>query len=283
MRYLLSLVLLVLFSAGELAYGQTDFLTANLTATASACNGVHNTSSQLATYTIGYGAAVFTIEGPFTGTVNFYASGDGGTSWGRLGVTPSEGGAPVNSATADGKWQANVAGYTHICMLRTAGTTGTVYAKVHLSPIAARSGAGGGGGGAGRELNHVSTVFTAWSNVTTGSVRSSGQGVAFTPVADGIALVSYEATNTPASGNTGVISFVYRTTGTIPAAGDVATGTRIIASGINIAMTSTVQTGTRLDTGLSVGTTYRYYLATQTSGSVGSALGAGGFLQVTEQ
>ena len=84
--------------------------------------------------------------GPWSGTISFFASGDGGATWNALNVTPSNSTTAVTTATANGTWQINPAGYTHVCAAFTTATSGTVVATIQLSTASARTSGGGGGG-----------------------------------------------------------------------------------------------------------------------------------------
>ena len=136
-----------ILSFAAISKAQGDFVTGILTTTAASCTLGAN-SNHVAISSVGFGGAVFTLSaGGFTGAVTFYATGDGGTVWTPLAVTPSGGGTAVTTASATGAWQANVSAYTHVCILLTTDTAGSIAAKIHLSPISARAGGGGGGGG----------------------------------------------------------------------------------------------------------------------------------------
>lgn len=124
---------------------QTDFVTGTLNTVAGSCT-LGTDSAHISATTVGFGGAVFTVaSGTWTGAISFYGSGDGGATWALLAVTPSVGGATTTTASSNGAWQANVSAYTHICMLQTANSGGSVVAKIHLSPVSARVPVVGGG------------------------------------------------------------------------------------------------------------------------------------------
>jgi hypothetical protein len=144
------LVLAFLFSFSGKSSAQ-DFIAGALTAQAAACptnpGNQSASTSAIALSAVNKGGATFTIGSTaFSGTVGFYASGDGGTTWVALNVTPSNSTTAVTTATAAGLWQANVAAYTHVCMVVTSYGSGTVTATIRGSTVSARAGGGGGGG-----------------------------------------------------------------------------------------------------------------------------------------
>lgn len=124
----------------------------NLTAQSTVCQ---TAASCLAVPVLQYqGGATFTLTGTFSGTVQFEASGDGGTTWVALNVTPSNSSTAVSSATTAGTWQANVVGYTNVRERVSTYTSGTAVASIVVSTVSARGGSGGGGGAA-PTLNQV--------------------------------------------------------------------------------------------------------------------------------
>jgi trimeric autotransporter adhesin len=145
-RYLKKLLLLIFTMAvlGTTAYAQGSY-TANLTAASAACATAGSCLSVPVNAT--FGGATFTLEGTFSATVQFEASGDGGGTWVALNVVPSNSSTAVTSATSAGVWQANVAGYTNIRMRVSTYASGTVIAVIQLSSASARTLGGGGGGG----------------------------------------------------------------------------------------------------------------------------------------
>lgn len=119
---------------------------ANLTAASASCLST-NCVSESVDQT--QGGATFTLTGTFSATVQFEASGDGGTTWVALNATPSNGTTAVTSATGAGVWQANVSGYTNIRERVSTYASGTAVATITESTASARAGGGGGGGGGG--------------------------------------------------------------------------------------------------------------------------------------
>lgn len=97
------------------------------------------------------GAASFTINANAGGnTLSFYASGDGGKTYATLSVTPSNSTTTVTttaSTAAGSVWQANVAGYTNVCIVMTTKASGNSVVNIYPSTASARSGGGGGSSG----------------------------------------------------------------------------------------------------------------------------------------
>lgn len=172
------------------------------------------------------------VAGAWTGTVSFYGSGDGGQNWAPLAVTPSNGGTPVTMVLGTGAvlqtFQANTSAYTHVCMLQTANTSGSVVVKIHLSPISARIGGGGGGGAGSASLSSLTAATTtpgalangpnnltwnwtepaAGSGLTLGETAASTGGVGNSPNNQSILQVSTQpnSTATPLSISQGALS-----------------------------------------------------------------------------
>lgn len=114
------------------------------------------------------GAAAFTISGNAGGnTIQFEASADSQTSWVALNVTPTNSTTAVTSATGNGTWQANVAGYTNVRLRTSTYVSGTPQGTINISYASARSGGGGGGGGSG-------TVTSVTIAGTANQVTASG-------------------------------------------------------------------------------------------------------------
>lgn len=296
----------------------TDFLSGTLTATATTPTGIQNSASQLVLYTTGCGGATFTIP-TAAGTVNFFGSGDGGVTWMPLAVTPSSGGTAVTtSSAAAGLWAVNTSAYTHVAVVATAITGGSISASIHTAPVAGRAGGGGGGPGGGGMVpagstgivsplvtsatsgpatynsstgllsipnytailtfNSVQFVPTAYSTTST-SLISVGQGVSFTPQT-AQALVSFVTNVT----STTCYMSVQRTTGSIPAPGAAIPGgdVQVIFFGNGGGTANNYLTGAIYDTGLTPGTPYNYYLAMRVATSGTLNLVAGGRVQISE-
>src|ERR1017187_3949031 len=58
------------------------------------------------------GGATLTLSGTWTGTIQFEATGDGGATWVSVNVIPLASTTAVTSATGNGAWQVNTAGFT---------------------------------------------------------------------------------------------------------------------------------------------------------------------------
>ncbi len=101
--------------------------------------------------------------------------------------------------------------------------------------------------------NSASNNQTAGVSTLSGSLVSSGFGKNITP------QLSYGSTAANGSGGLAI----YRTTGSIPAAGVVPTGTQLVVGGFaDPVANQTVNTAIAwFDTGLVPGTTYNFYLA----------------------
>jgi fibronectin-binding autotransporter adhesin len=88
-------------------------------------------------------------------TLQFEASGDGGTTWVALNATPSNSTTAATSTTSTGTWQANIAAYTNVRIRMSTLVGGTSTVSIIYSIASARAGGGGGGNGTG--INYVTT------------------------------------------------------------------------------------------------------------------------------
>jgi hypothetical protein len=205
-----------------------DWVTGNLTAAAAAGTPpsiTPNTTSQVTLSTVGFGGAAFTLSGTFTGTVSFYATGDGGNNWALLDVMPAGSMTATTTATAAGLWRVNVSGYTHVSMQMTAFTSGPAVATIHASPISAGSLASGGGGPG---ISNVALVWTQVGSMTVSArytttvgttVFSTGFSTGAITPSQNTLLIYYQLTVGVATANAGNYVSVIRTAGSVPAAG----------------------------------------------------------------
>jgi hypothetical protein len=140
------------------------------------------------------GGATLTVSANASGnTIQFEASGDGGTSFVPLNATPSNSTTAVTSTTSTGTWQANVAGYTTVRMRMSTLVGGTTTVSINNSTASARAG-GGGGGGAG----------TFGPNYSVGAGTAQAQTVAPTTAVTNATLVNgYDICWLPNAANTG--------------------------------------------------------------------------------
>lgn len=175
----LTLTLFFLFSGRVRAQ---DFVTFGLTAQATACptnpGNSSSSTSAVTLSTLNAGGATFTIgSSAFSGTVAFFASGDGGTTWVGLNVFPSSSTTPVTGASAAGLWQANVSAYTHVCMAATTFSSGTITVTIRKSTVSASAGRGGGGAAPAGATNSIQTnggggALSSITNPTTPNSRA---------------------------------------------------------------------------------------------------------------
>jgi hypothetical protein len=119
--------------------------------------------------TKGMGRAVIDVTGTFTGTLTFYVVGTGGTRDEVDAATPQAPGTFVNTTTAAGLWQADVAGYAQLFICMTSYTNGA--ARVNLSAAATGGGGAGGGGDASNaeqitQTTHLNNIETAVEGAT---------------------------------------------------------------------------------------------------------------------
>ena len=81
--------------------------------------------------------------------MQFEGSADGGTTYQAINATPSNSTTAVTSATANGVWQANVAGFTQVRIRCSTFSSGTIVATINGSSASARTNGSGGGSGVG--------------------------------------------------------------------------------------------------------------------------------------
>ena len=152
------LLILLFLAASRVTFAQQKLV---LTAAASSCTA-SNASCLVTSVDPTQGGATFTITANASGnTIQFEASGDGGTTWVAFSVTPSNSSTSVTSTTSTGTWQGNIAGYTNIRMRMSTLVSGTTTVSAIQSTASARGGSGsGGGGGGGGTSSSLSTAYT---------------------------------------------------------------------------------------------------------------------------
>lgn len=83
------------------------------------------------------GAIGLQLTGTWTGTVTFEATIDGLT-WVALNMVPSNSATPASTATANGAFSANVAGYTTVRARFSTATSGSVTVTLQNADAAGR-------------------------------------------------------------------------------------------------------------------------------------------------
>lgn len=139
-RYLLPILLMICSTVVHAQQKQV------LSAAATSCS-VSGTSCLINSIDPGVGGVTFTVSAnASSNTLQFEASGDGGTTWVALNATPSNSSTAATSTTSTGTWQANVAGYTNVRIRMSTLSGGTSTVSIISSFASARAGGGGGGG-----------------------------------------------------------------------------------------------------------------------------------------
>ena len=130
------------------------------------------------------GGATFTINANAGGnTIQFEASGDGGSTWVALSVTPSNSTTTVTSSTSTGVWQANLAGYTNARIRMSTQTSGNTAVNIYPSTASARTSGGGAGGGvASVVIAGTSNQITATGTCTITSTGTCTLSIPNSPV-----------------------------------------------------------------------------------------------------
>lgn len=138
-----------------------------LSAAATTCT-TSNTSCLIYQVDAASGGATFTVgANASANTLQFEATGDGGSTWVAFNVTPSNGTTAVTSTTSTGTWQGNVAGYTAVRIRMSALVSGTATVSIITSLASARAGGGGGSPVASLQVNTISRACNGAANCQT--------------------------------------------------------------------------------------------------------------------
>lgn len=136
-----TLILAALLVFSGMAFGQNAVnpggwgWASTITTAGAGCSvGATNCLSLALFQSVGSGTVV--LSGTFTGTLQFEASGDNGSTWAAIAGTPAGGGGTVTSATAAGTWQFSLAGYTNLRVRASALASGLVNASINTSSAA---------------------------------------------------------------------------------------------------------------------------------------------------
>jgi hypothetical protein len=173
-------IFILLAARAPVLFGQGSPVTAQLTSQASTCTpSVPGTACLILPVGATTGTVAATIgTTTFSGTVQFEASGDGGSTWVSVAATPSSGGSSVTSATASGTWQIQSGGYSFIRIRCSTYSSGTIVAT--LNPSRANTSSTSSGSGSG-----TVTSVTAGTGLTGGTITTSGTIALSTPVSAG--------------------------------------------------------------------------------------------------
>ena len=106
-------------------------------------------------------ATVFvTVAGTWTGTLQFWQSGDGGATFALTKGTQQSTGAQVSSTTSDDQWRFNASGLTNFEVLASAAITGTATVTISASEGSSAS------GGAASPLTNEGDIYAFISEPT---------------------------------------------------------------------------------------------------------------------
>jgi hypothetical protein len=129
-KKLLLTILLLAGSCLAQLQGQPQPTTGSLTAASASCLAANCLSIPVFSDT---STVTFQLSGTWSATAQFEFSVDNGTTWTGLAVGPMPNGQQVTSATANGVWQADAAGFTNVRVRVSAFSSGTVAAQVSLA------------------------------------------------------------------------------------------------------------------------------------------------------
>jgi hypothetical protein len=223
MKKILQLAVLIMACSVSLYAQQKQ----SLTASATSCT-VSNTACLVYGIDQTMGGATFTVGSNSGGnTLQFEASGDGGSTWVALNVTPSNSTTAVTSTTSTGTWQANVAGYTVVRIRCSTFVSGSAVVSIITSIASARSGGGGGGG----------TQQQVVPGIVTSGLMAQYQILPTETVAS---LVDYSGNSRNATGTAGTSPTIIANTGGIQCNGN---GGVVLPSSLNSALTIQIEIG----------------------------------------
>lgn len=113
--------------------------------TAGSCLSINLITSGPTKGNVAVGGSTITVgANASSNTLQFEASGDGGTTWVALNATPSNSTTAATSTTSTGVWQANLTGYTNVRVRMSTLSGGTSTVSIVTSTASAKSGGGGG-------------------------------------------------------------------------------------------------------------------------------------------
>ena len=249
-RLLMALVLCGLFSIPfSPVYAQHNTQTLTTQAAACASPPAASTGYIFSPVSASYGAATITLGGTWTGTVSFFASGDGAATWQPI---YSLNNSQVDSGTTNNTWQFNPSGYTHLCAAFTTATSGTVIATIQFAlPSAGHGGStGGGGSGCVPAGSTGQVLLDSGSGACNDSALATDNGTTFT-VGSGALTATNAHLTTPALGTPSAVVLTHATglpCGALPAlTGDTTTSaTSCATTTVNINGTAFAGTSTHL-------------------------------------
>lgn len=243
MRKLSKLLLLfTIFTLWSVSAHAQQNVTASLTTQATACASPPVSGASGYVYVIqnaGNGGGAIAVSGTWSGTLSFFRGVKQSNSttviWSALSTTDA---TPVSTATANGTWQVNTAGYTDICVAFTTDSSGTAVVTINLGQASARSGGSSSGGGG------------AFPQTVSGTVNSGGIPC-FTSTTSEVSSATIIVNDAIVGGGSGAcvkdsaIPLIYNGTTTNlfigPSSGNVsATGTGNMALGIQAGASLTV-------------------------------------------
>lgn len=145
-RYRLAGILLLLLASVGLAAQNTT--TGRISSSAASCS-TSNTACLILPLPNQAGAVGIAITGTFSGTLEFEASADNGSSWVSINGYPPASTSAATSTTSAGTWRFAVSGMTHIRARASSFASGSASVQIQASPAAASLNLGSGGGGGG--------------------------------------------------------------------------------------------------------------------------------------
>lgn len=199
-------ILLALLSLPAVVAGQPPYVTNQ---------GALSAAGQVTLDVRGMGTGSISLQGTWTGTVNFEVLGQPGVAAQAINCTATNSTSAVTTATGNGLWTCSVAGWQTLQARLSAGATGTVYVF-----LAATAGGGGGSSGGGGGSNAAAgttgaavpssasyTGFNVSGNLVGASSANpfpvtiiSGGGSGGTSLADGGTFTAGTTSDTPIAG-----------------------------------------------------------------------------------
>jgi hypothetical protein len=217
-KKLILLLLLSLPALGQLS--STGSITTN-GATCAVTNACINLTLSNTT-PIFTSTASITLSGTFTGTFQFEASGDNGTTYVALACTPIAGGATQTATTVAGTWTCSIAALTNMRVRASAAVTGAAVTTIVASAPSGGSGGGGGGGSGGAVPTLTFPAAVTSLNCYGDSIIAGTNGTANanlpSPPTQNWCATFANSIGRPLSNNFGVVNSVLPLTGFLPSA-----------------------------------------------------------------
>lgn len=181
----LLLAFLILYSLA--AEAQTALVSGAIQASASICQPGSTSTANACVFLQtepNTNSADITVNGTYSGTLQFEVSGDGGVTWVSVNAYPPNSATAITSTTGKGTWTASMAGHSFLRVRCSTYSSGVAIVTLNPSQAVTPSVSSGGGGGSGT----VTEVDTG-TGLTGGPITTSGSISCAMPSASTIGCV----------------------------------------------------------------------------------------------